>query len=159
MSGLEWVRSTTTGRRVPLAPEDRRIMELLRADGRCSYRRIAWETGLSESAVRHRVTRMVNHGVFRVTIVTDPVAMGRLAARVDVRVEGRAAAEVAIELAALTHTDFVALVTGRESVVVDLVCDDHDQLARGLDTFRTIEGVVDLDLRLILRVVKDNLEW
>ncbi|MBN2204628.1 MAG: Lrp/AsnC family transcriptional regulator [Thermoleophilia bacterium] len=159
MSGLEWVRSATTGRRVPLTPEDRRIMELLRADGRCSYRRIAWATGLSESTVRHRVNRMVNHGVFRVTIVTDPVAMGRLAARVHVRVRGRAAAEVAHELAALPETDFVALVTGRDGVVVDLVCDNHDHLVRGFDSLRTIEGVVDLDLRLILRVVKDILEW
>jgi len=159
MSGLEWVLSATTGRRVPLTPEDRRIMELLRADGRCSYRRMAWATGLSESAVRHRVTRMVNHGVFRVTIVTDPVAMGCLAARVNVRVIGRAAAEVALELAALPETDFVAIVTGSHGVVVDVVCDDHDHLARSFDTFRTIEGVAALGLQLILRVVKDNLEW
>ena len=159
MSGLEWVRSATTGRRVPLTPEDRRIIELLRADGRCSYRRISRATGLSESAVRHRVTRMVNHGVFRVTIVTDPVAMGCLAARVHVRIRGRAAAEVAHELAAVPATDFVALITGRDSVIVDLVCDDHDHLVRSVDTLRKTEGVIDLDLQLILGVVKDNLEW
>jgi len=159
VSGLEWVRSAMTGRRVPLTPEDHRIMKLLTADGRCPYSRLARATGLSESAVRHRVTRMVNHGVFRITILTDPVAMGRLAARVGVRVEGRGAAEVAHELADLPEADFVALVTGTHGVVVDLVCDDHDHLVRSFDSVRATGGVADLDLQLILRIVKDTLEW
>lgn len=159
MSGLEWVRSATTGRRVPLTPEDRQIMKLLAADGRCTYRRLAWATGLSESAARHRVNRMLDHGVFRITIVTDPVAMGRLAARVAVRVEGCGAADVAHELAALPESAFVALVTGSDGIVVDLVCDDHDQLVRSFDALRATGGVASLDLRLVLLVVKDTHAW
>ena len=159
MNGLEWVRSATTGRRLPLDPADRRIMALLRANGRCSYRRLAEATGLSESAARQRVTRMERNGVFRITIITDPVAMGQLAARVQLRIGGRAATDVARELAALPETDFVALITGGCSVIVDLVCDDHEHLVRLVDGMHGIEGVADLDLRLILRVVKDTLEW
>ena len=159
MSGLEWVRSATTGRRLPLTPEDRRLMALLRANGRCSYRRLADETGLSESGVRHRVTRLENHGVFRITIVTDPVAMGRLAARLQLRIGGRADAAVAAELATLPESDFVAVVTGDRGLVIDLVCEDHQQLARVVDVVRGTEGVLDLDLSLILHVEKSTLDW
>ena len=134
-------------------------MALLRANGRCSYRRLAYETGLSESAVRHRVTRLVNHGVVRITIITDPVAMGRLAARLQSRIGGRAAALVAGELATLPEADFVAVVTGGRSLVIDLVCDDHDHLVRVVDAVRGTEGVLDLDLSLILHIEKSTLDW
>lgn len=159
MSGIEWVRSAMTGRRVPLTPEDRRLMALLRSNGRCPYRRLADKTGLSESAVRHRLTRLENHGVFRYTIITDPVAMGRLAARLRLRIGGRAAAAVASELATLAEVDFVAVVTGEWVLVIDLVCDDHEHLVRVVDAVRGTEGVLDLDLSLILHIEKSTLEW
>lgn len=159
MNGIEWVRSATTGRRVPLTPADRRLMALLRANGRCPYRRLAGETGLSESAVRHRLTRLQNHGVFRYTIIPDPVAMGRLPARLRLRIGGRAAAAVASDLATLAEVDFVAVVTGEWSLVIDLVCDDHEHLVRVVDAVRATEGVLDLDLNLILHIEMSTLEW
>ncbi len=159
VSSYGWFRSAATGRRLPLDPADQRIMALLRANGRCSYRRLADETGLSESAVRHRVTRLMNHGVFRITIVTDPLAMHRLAARLRLRVSGRAASLVAAEIAALPETDFVALATGDHGLIVDLSCDDHAHLTRSVDEIRGTRGVLDVDVSLVLGVAKNEVVW
>lgn len=159
MSSYGWFRSTATGRRLPLDPADQRIMALLRANGRCSYRRLADDTGLSESAVRHRVTRLVNHGVFRITIVTDPLAMHKLAARLRLRVGGRAASLVAAEIATFPEADFVALATGDHGLIVDLACDDHEHLTRSVDEIRATGGVLDVDVSLVLRVAKHEVIW
>jgi Lrp/AsnC family transcriptional regulator, regulator for asnA, asnC and gidA len=144
---------------VPIDETDRRIMALLRHDGRCSYRRLAGETGLSESAVRHRVTRMVNNEVFKITIVSDPIAMGLLAARARLRVAGRPLSHVARDLAMLSESEFVALVTGELGVIVDLICDDHEHLVHLAEQVQAVEGVVDLDLTLLLQIAKNRVAW
>ena len=44
---------------------DRRILELLAADGRMSFTDLGKETGLSTSAVHHRVKRLESRGLIR----------------------------------------------------------------------------------------------
>ena len=56
---------------------DRRIVELLSADGRMSYTELARATGLSTSAVHQRVRRLEQRGVIRgYAAVVDPEAVG-----------------------------------------------------------------------------------
>ncbi|WP_084079034.1 Lrp/AsnC family transcriptional regulator [Demequina sp. NBRC 110057] len=56
---------------------DRRLLDLLREDGRASYQELGPRVGLSASAVKRRVDRMTADGVIRgFTVVTDPEAVG-----------------------------------------------------------------------------------
>src|SRR3954469_3268393 len=79
----------------------RRIIELLQADGRMSYRALAGEVGLSEAAVRQRVQRLLANGTMQVVAVTDPLEVGlHRQALVGINVDGSIEAAAA-ELAAL----------------------------------------------------------
>jgi DNA-binding Lrp family transcriptional regulator len=54
-----------------------RILRVLIRDGRCSYAEIGNEVGLSVSAAKRRVDRMVREGAIRgFTAIVDPQAMG-----------------------------------------------------------------------------------
>jgi len=65
------------------------IVEQLQDDGRRSYATIARAVGLSEAAVRQRVTRLQEAGVIQIVAVTDPLQLGfRRQAMVGVRVDG-----------------------------------------------------------------------
>ena len=56
---------------------DRRILELLRSDGRMSHAAIAKEVGLSGPAVHDRVRKLETKGVISgYTVVLDPEALG-----------------------------------------------------------------------------------
>ena len=56
---------------------DRRIIDLLRQNARAAYGDIGDTIGLSASAVRRRVDRLVNDGVIRgFTVVVDPTIEG-----------------------------------------------------------------------------------
>jgi Lrp/AsnC family leucine-responsive transcriptional regulator len=56
---------------------DRRILELLAADGRMSFTDLAKSTGLSVSAVHQRVRRLQQRGVLRgFTVLVDPDQIG-----------------------------------------------------------------------------------
>ena len=56
---------------------DRRILELLRSDGRMSHAALAKEVGLSGPAVHDRVRKLESKGVIAgYTVVLDPQAIG-----------------------------------------------------------------------------------
>jgi Lrp/AsnC family transcriptional regulator, regulator for asnA, asnC and gidA len=138
---------------------DRRLMQLLREDGRRPYRTLAEAVGLSETAVRHRVARLTRARVIKNTIMTDPVKLGMLTAQVHVRVGGRPVRDVARAIAALPETDVVAIATGRYAVTADLICDSNDHLARVLNDVSAIDGVFDVDTHLYLETIKQTLNW
>ena len=79
----------------------RAIIEHLQADGRRSYADIGKAVGLSETAVRNRVQRLVDAGVMQIVAVTDPLQLGfARQAMVGIRTSGdstRIAAEVCVE--------------------------------------------------------------
>jgi Lrp/AsnC family transcriptional regulator for asnA, asnC and gidA len=52
------------------------IIEQLQADGRRPYAKIAASVGLSETAVRQRVSRLIESGVVQIVAVTNPLQLG-----------------------------------------------------------------------------------
>jgi Lrp/AsnC family leucine-responsive transcriptional regulator len=69
--------SLTTGAR--LDPTDRRLLELLQANGRLSYAELARQVGLSAPAVHERVGKLESSGVirgYRVEVEPDAIGLG-----------------------------------------------------------------------------------
>ena len=60
----------------PLDEPNRRIIEILQRDGRSPFSAIGRELGLSETAVRTRVHRLIDAGVMDVVAVTNPLKLG-----------------------------------------------------------------------------------
>jgi len=138
---------------------DHRLLQLLREDGRRPYRTLAEAVGLSETAVRHRVARLVRARVIKHTIRTDPVMLGLLTAQMHIRVGGRPVRDVARDVAAMPVTDVVQIATGRYAVAADLICEDNDHLARVVSDVSAIDGVLDVDTQLYLETIKQTLNW
>jgi len=144
---------------VKIDETDRLLMRLLREDGRRPYRTLAEASGLSETAVRHRVARLTRASVIRNTILTDPVKLGRLTAELHVRIGGRPVGEVARDIATIPETDFVAVATGAYAVTADVICDDNEHLVRVLNAAHAVDGVLDVDTHVYLETVKQTLTW
>jgi Lrp/AsnC family transcriptional regulator for asnA, asnC and gidA len=136
------------------------IVEQLQQDGRRSYATIARAVGLSEAAVRQRVTRLQDAGVMQVVAVTDPLQLGfRRQAMVGVRVDGDIV-RVADALAEMTEVDYVVITAGSFDVLAEAVCEDDDHLLdlvsrriRGLPGVRSTETFVYMKLR------KQHYDW
>ena len=52
------------------------IIEQLQQDGRRPYATIGKAVGLSEAAVRQRVSKLLETGVMQIVAVTDPLQVG-----------------------------------------------------------------------------------
>jgi Lrp/AsnC family transcriptional regulator, regulator for asnA, asnC and gidA len=139
---------------------NRTIIEQLQEDGRRSYAAIAKQIGLSEAAVRQRVQRLLDSGVMQVVAVTDPLTVGfNRQAMIGVRAGGDLR-EVASKLAQMPEVDYVVITSGRFDILIEVVCEDDEQLLRLLnDDIRTVDGVRDTETLVYLRLVKQTYSW
>jgi len=121
---------------------DRAILRELQADGRIAYADLGPKVGLSASAARQRLQRLVDAKVVQVVGVTDPMRMGGQAmALLGVTVDGDPRA-VADELAAHPEVVYSVLTSGGFDLFVEVVCAEPRELLDFVnDVVRATEGV------------------
>ena len=136
------------------------IIEKLQQDGRRSYAGIGKAVGLSEAAVRQRVQRLVDGGVMQIVAVTDPMQLGfARQAMIGIRCTGDTL-KVAEKLSAIDSVDYVVLTAGSFDAIVEVVCEDDDDLLDLLNTkIRTVPGVISTETLVYLKLVKQQYNW
>ena len=91
---------------------DKAIIRELQADGRMPFTRLGPLVGLSQSATRQRVNRLIESGVMQVVAVTDPHLVGlEVQAMICLRATGDLRA-VADQLATLEPVEYVVITAG-----------------------------------------------
>jgi len=139
---------------------DARIITELQEDGRRPYTRIAKDLGVSEASVRQRVARLLRRNVIQIVAASSPLDLGLLSAQIHLRVAGDQLQQAARRLADLPEVDFVGICAGRYDLTVGVVCRDREELFELLvDRIRPIPGVLETELLLMLKVLKDNYQW
>jgi Lrp/AsnC family transcriptional regulator, regulator for asnA, asnC and gidA len=137
----------------------KRIIEQLQQDGRRSYAAIGKAVGLSEAAVRQRVQRLVDTGALQIVGVTDPLTLGfQRQAMVGIRCGGDLE-RVAAQLAGMDEIDYVVITAGSFDVLVELVCEDDDQLLEILGRVRSIPSVTTTETFVYLKLRKQTYSW
>jgi Lrp/AsnC family transcriptional regulator for asnA, asnC and gidA len=138
----------------------KKIIEQLQEDGRRPYGTIGRAVGLSESAVRQRVQRLLDTGVMQIVAVTDPLQVGfPRQALIGVRVDGETES-VADALAEMEEVDYVVMTAGSFDVLVEVVCEDDDHLLDLLSRrIRRIPGVRSTESFVYLRLRKQTYGW
>ena len=152
--------SLDPARRSSLTNLSKQIIEKLQQDGRRSYAGIGKAVGLSEAAVRQRVQRMVDAGVMQIVAVTDPMQLGfARQAMIGIRCTGDTT-KVAEKLAAIESVDYVVLTAGSFDAIVEVVCEDDDDLLDLLNTqIRALPGVISTETLVYLKLVKQQYNW
>jgi Lrp/AsnC family transcriptional regulator for asnA, asnC and gidA len=137
----------------------RHIIDQLQADGRRSYAAIGKAVGLSEAAVRQRVQRLLEQGVMQIVAVTDPMSLGfRRQAMIGVRCSGDLQ-RVADLLAGMEAIDYVVITAGSFDLLVEVVCEDDDQLLGILGQIRSLPSVTTTETFVYLKLRKQTYHW
>ena len=144
----------------PLDEISKKIIEQLQEDGRRPYGTIGQAVGLSESAVRQRVQRLLDAGVMQIVAVTDPLQVGfPRQALIGVRIDGETES-VADALAEIDEVDYVVMTAGSFDILVEVVCEDDDHLLDLLSRrIRRIPGVRSTESFVYLRLRKQTYGW
>ena len=136
------------------------IVEQLQLDGRRSYAEIGKKVGLSEAAVRQRVQKLTDSGVMQVVAVTDPMQLGFYRqAMIGVRCGGDTR-EIADAMAAMPEVDYVVMTAGSFDILVEVVCENDDDLIALLNSkIRILPGVTSTETFVYLKVAKQVYNW
>ena len=135
------------------------IIEQLQQDGRRSYSAIARAVGLSEAAVRQRISRLLEDQVVKIVAVTNPLQVGfPRQAMVHVRTASDLVG-TADRLAEIPEVDYCVVTSGWWDVIVELVCEDDDHLLQVLTTIRQTEGVRETETLTYLSLRKQEYDW
>jgi Lrp/AsnC family transcriptional regulator, regulator for asnA, asnC and gidA len=136
------------------------IVEQLQQDGRRPYATIAAAVGLSEAAVRQRVSRLVSSGVVQIVAVTNPLQLGfTRQAMIGINAEGDLD-PVVHALSGMDEVDYVVVTAGSFDIMIEVVCEDDDHLLALLNQrIRTIPGVRSTESFVYLRLSKQTYSW
>jgi Lrp/AsnC family transcriptional regulator for asnA, asnC and gidA len=138
---------------------DRAIIELLQADGRMPFTKVAAEVGLTEGAIRQRVARLTDAGVMQIVAVTDPMSLGvRRVALIGARVTGDVET-TANALADLPEIEYLLATTGRYDLMFEVVADDDTHLMHLLSQLRGRDDIVEVEAFSCLKLFKQVFSW
>ena len=144
---------------IALDAVSRHIIEQLQADGRRSYAAIGKAVGLSEAAVRQRVQRLIDLGVMQIVAVTDPMSLGfRRQTMIGIRCNGDLQ-RVADLLTGMEAIDYVVITAGSFDLLIEVVCEDDDQLLEILGQVRSLPGVTTTETFVYLKLRKQTYHW
>ncbi|WP_425330348.1 Lrp/AsnC family transcriptional regulator [Trujillonella humicola] len=123
---------------------DRRLIELLQANGRASYAELARQVGLSAPAVHERVGKLEAAGVITgYRAVVDPMAVGLDVTALISVIESDSVDETGVEaaLAAMPEVEDCWRVAGSEGYVLKVRVADIPALEAAISALNRIRGV------------------
>lgn len=136
------------------------IIETLQKDGRQPYASIAKQVGLSETAVRQRVQRLLEDDVMQVVAVTDPLQVGfHRQAMIAITVEGDLR-PVGDALTEMPEVSYVVTTAGSVDLLAEVVCEDDDDLLTLItERIRSLPGVRTTETFVYLKLNKQHYNW
>ena len=110
--------------------------------------------------MRQRVQKLTDSGVMQVVAVTDPLQLGFYRqAMIGIRCGGDTRA-IASDLAKMAEVDYVVLTAGSFDILVEVVCENDDDLIALLNSkIRTLPGVTSTETFVYLKVAKQVYNW
>jgi len=147
----------------PVQPDaiELQILAELQRDGRVTTQELAKRVGVSEVTARRKLRRLTGEQIVRIVGVVDPFRVGfKSPVWVGVKVERERLEAVAEAFAAHPAVRYVAMATGNFHLLVEVMASTNQELARYLmEDFTQIEGIIDTETSLILRIYKQMSGW
>ena len=146
---------------VSLDELDRRIVKLLRHDGRLAYAQIARTVGVSEPTVRKRVDRLVHGGAVFIEARVNPAPIGfPIDALIGVRAVPGRVKEVGRKLVAMENVAYVAYLAGSFDIMIEAFLPDTEGLFKFLnEDLENVQGISYTETWHVLRTEKFFYNW
>jgi Lrp/AsnC family transcriptional regulator for asnA, asnC and gidA len=148
-------------RAVTIDELDERIIAALREDGRISNRDLARSLNVNEATIRSRIRRLEESKTMRLVAMVDlSVAGYEFVSAVGVQVRGRAAADVARDIAQIPDVLTVIIAIGTQDIEIQVAARDLNALSDTLtNVVANVRGVARLTPGLAMRILKYDSQW
>lgn len=139
---------------------DRDIVDLLRTDGRMSFREIARHLDIPEATTRYRVQRLLQSETIEILARPNPAKMENTNIIILwLTVENNYVEAVAETLARLEEVRFVAITAGSYNIVIDVHCGTQKKLFPFFQKLHQIKGIIKYESQTILKLLKAEYKY
>ena len=139
---------------------DRDIIDLLRTDGRMSFREIARHLDIPEATTRYRVQRLLQSKTIEILARPNPAKIRNSNIVILwLTVENNRIEAVAETLTQLEEVRFVAITAGSNNIVIDVYCGTPDQLFPFFQKLHQIQGIIKYESQTILKLLKAEYKY
>ena len=143
-----------------LDPTDRKVVDLLRDDGRMPYREIARRLHVSESMVRKRVRRLLAQGWMKIQAISDPLQLGvPIVATTYANVRPGQVEDVTDRIARHPAVRYLAIGVGSHNVVIESLHADNGDLHEFLQRELGRPGIVASETVQVVKIKKSVWDW
>ncbi len=130
---------------------DKKIIQLLKNDGRAGYAEIGNQIGLSEGAIRKRIKVLSDMGVIRKFTVKIGVAEGAEAITLLAANPSYPTQEVSERIRAIPNVETLYEVTGEYDIVVVISGMSVAEVNECIEKIRRVEGIMKTNTMIVLR--------
>ena len=150
-----------TQRRDIVDKVDRGIIGILQTNGRTPNREIARVLDISEATVRNRVSRLIEEGLINIVAVPTPRAVGMtMSAIIGVSVEMQQLDHVVDTIVGYGEVRYAGIATGQHDIIIEAFFEDQEHMLHFVTKkLGHLEGVLNLETSVILKVAKFSYEW
>lgn len=130
---------------------DIKLLKLLKENARTPYSRLAKELGISESAVRKRISKLIKSGVIKKMTIEYDLG-NEVKAVILVKSQPPVPVpEISRNIMKIAGVDCVYEVTGEYDIIVIARASGVDMVNKFIDEIRSIPGVVSTYTMIVLR--------
>ncbi|MEA5463744.1 Lrp/AsnC family transcriptional regulator [Leptothoe sp. PORK10 BA2] len=139
---------------------DRKIISLLKIDGRLSFTEVSKRLSLPEATARYRVQRLLKSKIVKVHATPNPQHLGTPhVVIVQLFVETNKIESVAAALVDIEEVQFVAITAGHHNIVIDVCFGAHDEMLAFYDKLHKIPGVIRYESQVVMKLLKAEYKY
>lgn len=139
---------------------DREIINLLRIDGRMSFREISQHLDIPEATTRYRVQRLLQSEIIKVLAWPNPARTENTnIIIVWLTVENKCIEAVAETVTQFEEVRFVAITAGSNNIVIDVYFGTQEKLFPFFQKLHQIEGIIKYESQTVLKLLKAEYKY
>jgi Lrp/AsnC family transcriptional regulator, regulator for asnA, asnC and gidA len=154
-------KSKSNNGQVELDRVERLMIAHLQKDGRLGIQALARKLGVSDVTARRKLRRLLHDGIVQIVAAVDPFQVGfESPVIIGLKIDRARIDEIAFKLCEHPSIRFVAAATGKVDLLIEVVAASNHELAEFvLGYLASIEGILDTETSLVLRIYKQTWNW
>lgn len=160
MAGRSTAQASKLGE-VQLDRVERLMIALLQKNGRAGTQALARSLAISDVTARRKLRRLLNDGIVQIVAAVDPFQVGfESPVIIGLKIDRSRIDAIANKLCEHPSIRYVAAATGNVDLIIEVVAASNHELAEFLLGYLAkIEGVLDTETSLVLRIYKQTWNW
>jgi len=139
---------------------DYKIIDLMKVNGRITYKDISTRLDIPEATARYRVQRLLNAEIIQIEVWANPRLLGTPhTSIINISVDSSRINYVAEQLAKLEEVQFVSVVARRYNIAAEVKVASQEELLAFFDRLNSINGIIGYDVQLILKLLKSHYDY